>query len=66
MYVCICKAVRESDLHAACAAGVRDMAALRSRFDIAGGCGKCGREARALLDSYRRQPPGAAATGASA
>ncbi len=65
MYVCICKAVRESDLHAACAAGVRDMAVLRSRFDIASGCGKCGREARALLDSYRQQPVGAA-TEASA
>lgn len=45
MYVCICKAVRQSDIVAAVDRGVRDMRALVRETGCSSQCGRCARTA---------------------
>lgn len=50
MYVCVCKAVSDKDIHAAVEKGARSMRELRREFDVCGGCGKCGLATRDCLN----------------
>ena len=41
MYVCICKAVSDQDIHDAVADGAEDLDAIQSDLGAATGCGTC-------------------------
>lgn len=41
MYVCICSAVTEKDIHRAVAEGCRSADDLRHHLGVAAGCGRC-------------------------
>ncbi|MBK6636503.1 MAG: (2Fe-2S)-binding protein [Rhodocyclaceae bacterium] len=50
MYVCICNAVREADIHAAVAGGgCRKVRDLRTQLGVAAECGRCAGCAREVL-----------------
>lgn len=50
MYVCICRAVRETDIHAAVASGAcRKVRDLRVQLGVAADCGRCAGCARDVL-----------------
>lgn len=49
MFVCVCKAVRESDIHAAVACGCQKVRDLRSQLGVASECGRCAGCARDVL-----------------
>ena len=43
MYVCICKAVTDRQIHHAIAQGAASVRALRHQLGVTSECGKCGR-----------------------
>ncbi|MBZ0172000.1 MAG: (2Fe-2S)-binding protein [Phycisphaerales bacterium] len=49
MFVCICNAVRESDIHAAVDDGVRSFPELQQRLRVATCCGACHTQAQGCL-----------------
>lgn len=49
MYVCICAAVTERDVHAALAAGVETLDQLTMQLGVAAGCGCCRETAQRLM-----------------
>ncbi|GLR14902.1 bacterioferritin-associated ferredoxin [Chitinimonas viridis] len=56
MYVCICNAVTDKQIRRAINDGCGSMRELRMELGVAGCCGKCAPDARALLlDSKREQ-----------
>ena len=55
MYVCLCRAVSESDLRDALAAGVRDMDALVESLGVCTGCGTCRDVVEAFINEQRQQ-----------
>jgi bacterioferritin-associated ferredoxin len=54
MYLCICNAVRESDLHAAVAAG-RSFAEFSAQTGCAGTCGTCLEDAQSLYQQAKSE-----------
>jgi len=50
MYICICKAVTDSDIRGAVEDGTTSMRGLRDRLGCSGQCGKCARQVRQLRD----------------
>jgi bacterioferritin-associated ferredoxin len=49
MYVCICKAVTERDIHEAVTEGCYSMRHLRQSLGVCSGCGRCGHSALEVL-----------------
>ncbi len=49
MYVCLCNAVTDSDIHAAVKEGVRDLNQLSSRTGCSITCGRCTSTANEVL-----------------
>ena len=56
MYVCLCRAVKESDVRRAIASGVEDVEALAEQLGVATGCGSCRDYAQALLEEHGTSP----------
>ena len=50
MYICICKAVTDSEIRGAVEGGTTSMRGLRDRLGCSGQCGKCARQVRQLRD----------------
>ena len=58
MYVCVCNAVRESDVHAAVKDGVRTMRQLSATTGCSNSCGRCARFAASVLtDALQQHSP---------
>ncbi len=53
MYVCICNAVTERDIHSAVAEGAASLDDLQERLRVSTCCGSCRDEAEACLDRCR-------------
>ncbi len=53
MYVCVCKAVTEKDIHAAVQTGARTMKDLREQLGVGEDCGCCGSCAKQCLRDAR-------------
>lgn len=49
MYVCLCNAVTESAVTAACEQGARTLGDLQEQLGVGTGCGQCVDTARAML-----------------
>jgi len=49
MYVCNCRAVTDQDIRQAVAEGATSLGAVRQCTGVAGQCGKCAPEAKALI-----------------
>jgi bacterioferritin-associated ferredoxin len=63
MYVCICNAVTEQDIHDSVAQGLGSMRDLRERLGVSACCGRCAASARDVLrDASRLTPQRMAAT----
>jgi bacterioferritin-associated ferredoxin len=54
MYVCVCNAVTDKHIRHAVSQGCDSMRKLRVELGVAGCCGKCAPEAKALLDATLR------------
>ena len=52
MYVCMCQAVRDSEIEAAFTQGHRNLDALAEELGVGTGCGCCREHAQTLIDSY--------------
>jgi len=52
MYVCVCNAVTDSEVHSCLRDGARTLADLRQQLGVATDCGRCARYARALLKEH--------------
>lgn len=50
MYVCLCHGVTDKTIRQAAAAGCNSLAQLRCELKVASQCGKCARQAKAVLD----------------
>ena len=50
MYVCICKAVTDTQIRSAVQEGVTTMKGLRNSLGCTGQCGKCGKHVKKLRD----------------
>ncbi len=53
MYVCVCKAVTESQIRDAAASGAQSLADLNRRLGVGSGCGTCACMAESVLDESR-------------
>lgn len=58
MYICLCKAVRESDIHDAVNDGVRNMRQLAARTGCSTNCGRCATAAADVLKDAMQERPG--------
>ena len=54
MYVCICKAVTDSQIREAVAKGATRFGQVRKELGLASQCGKCGIVAREVFDQSRQ------------
>lgn len=50
MYICICKAITDTQIRRAANAGIDNVYELRERLGVASGCGSCASAAQAILD----------------
>ncbi len=50
MYICVCNAVTERDIHEAVCEGACSMRDLRQQLGVASQCGRCATCAKAVLD----------------
>ena len=57
MYVCICNAVTEQDIHDTVAEGLGSMRELRERLGVGACCGRCASSARDVLRNASSVPP---------
>ncbi|MBK8182896.1 MAG: (2Fe-2S)-binding protein [Candidatus Competibacteraceae bacterium] len=57
MYLCICKAVTDRQIHQAVTQGARTMGEITTRFGIGIECGKCIDDVKAFLDVCLAAPP---------
>lgn len=55
MYVCVCKAVTDSQIKNAIAEGACTRRQLFQCFGVGGDCGKCNKQVKELLDENRQQ-----------
>ena len=53
MYVCLCKAVTDGQIHKAVASGVGSLRELRGCLGVASDCRRCTREAARVLEQAR-------------
>lgn len=60
MYICICNAITEHDIHRAVDAGVECFEQLQARTGCANCCGCCEAEARRVLQQARDEELGVA------
>lgn len=54
MYVCICNAITEKQIHQAVESGVEDLWGLQRELGVATGCGACKEMASEILGESRR------------
>jgi bacterioferritin-associated ferredoxin len=55
MYICICKAVTDSQIRSAVRDGITSMSGLRATLGCTGQCGKCGRHVKQVRDDSLRE-----------
>ncbi|PWG61032.1 (2Fe-2S)-binding protein [Spiribacter halobius] len=55
MYVCVCKAVTDSQIRAALDDGARSVGDLRRELGCCTGCGRCGPFVRAIVAEYKAE-----------
>lgn len=55
MYVCVCKAVTDSQIKQEVSRGARRMCDLKQRLGLCSQCGKCGQHAKQVLEAARSQ-----------
>lgn len=53
MYVCVCRAVTDRQIHKAIDEGVRTMRELRLKLGVCSACGKCAQCAKEILDGAK-------------
>lgn len=53
MYICVCNAVTDGDIRAACARGARTLCELREETGVASCCGGCTEIAEGFLEERR-------------
>ncbi|MGR8942407.1 MAG: (2Fe-2S)-binding protein [Gammaproteobacteria bacterium] len=56
MYVCICKAVTDTQIKKAIDNGLGTRRQLFECFGVGGDCGKCSRQVKELLDAGKQKP----------
>jgi len=49
MYICICNAVTDREIRACARDGANSFAEVRDRLCVGANCGKCAREAKAII-----------------
>ena len=54
MYVCVCKAVTDSQIRDAAASGAKSLGDLNRHLGVGSGCGTCAGTAKSVLDESRR------------
>lgn len=54
MYVCICRAVTDRDIHSAVRKGQRSLACLQESTGVGSACGRCREHAQSVLDEACR------------
>ncbi len=52
MYICLCHAVKESELRAAVDNGHHDIEAVQAELGVASGCGGCREYAEAMIEDH--------------
>ena len=52
MYVCLCKAIKDSDVKRAIDGGANSVKCLSKQLGLAKDCGRCGQHAKAILADY--------------
>ncbi|MFV8824300.1 (2Fe-2S)-binding protein [Thauera sp. WH-2] len=57
MYVCVCNAVTERQIHLAASQGTRTLRQLRTELGVTAECGRCARCARDCLNSALASNP---------
>ncbi len=50
MFVCLCRAVTDRDIHHAVESGVSSFAQLQDELDVSTACGQCACEAQSVFD----------------
>lgn len=50
MYVCVCRAITDTDIEAAIEGGVSDLDQLEEHIGVGTGCGTCRETAQTLID----------------
>ncbi|MEC4748278.1 (2Fe-2S)-binding protein [Methylomicrobium sp. Wu6] len=56
MYVCVCKAVTDTQIKTAIDSGLCTRRQLFECFGVGGDCGKCNRQVKELLDAGKQKP----------
>lgn len=56
MYICICNAITDKQIHRAAKAGATDLWGLQAKLGVASGCGSCKEAVSEILVEYRNKP----------
>lgn len=52
MYICLCKAINETQVRGAIASGIHDVEELGTTLGVGTGCGTCRDHAQGLIDEH--------------
>ncbi len=55
MYVCLCKAITDSQIRSAAENGCKTMRCLNKELGVATQCGKCAKDARQILKDVKHE-----------
>ena len=55
MFVCLCKGITDTQIREAAVAGCDSLRELRAEMGVGSQCGKCAREARAIIRETRAE-----------
>ena len=55
MYVCMCKAVTDTDIKQALDGGAQSLSDIQQTLQVGMGCGRCQEEARSVINGYRAE-----------
>ena len=58
MYICLCKAITDTQIREAVANGATRFGQVRQELGLASQCGKCGLLAREIFDQSMQREPG--------
>ncbi len=55
MYVCLCKAITDTQIRQAVETGCKTMRCLNKELGVATQCGKCAKDARQILKAHKQE-----------
>ena len=57
MYVCICRQITDNQIRDLCRDGISSLSGVQEKLGVASECGKCGQQARIIVNEFNKKAP---------